>query len=609
MGKWLPSALGFAKKAGLAVDKLSVIKDAKGRDVLFAKRSEKGKLISQLIPDIVLSSLKKMPLPIAMRWGSHETPFYRPVHWIVSILDKQIVPLTFFGIKAGNSSYGHRFLTQDQNPAHYAMGARLKITSPENYEEILKKGHVIVDPSKRRATIQRFLKSKGAEGEDKLLDEVVNLVESPKPLLGRYDKRYLELPDLVRVACMAKHQKSFPVYKKKKLSTEFIVVADSVTKKNEATILSWNQTVLQARLEDVRFFWEEDLKTKLDDFVTKLDHVVFQKNMGTIGDKVKRIQTLSKYLTKHLSLIGNSTYINRTALLCKADLVTQMVGELPALQGIMGQLFAEKSGLREPVCKGIAGHYLPRFEADIVPDIKAIGGPASIVVGIADRIDTIVCCYENGLHPTGSKDPWAIRRAMLAILRIVIENKLTLNINELISESYKALSKRPEHREKLSAFFVQRIKQYFLDQGLPYDAVEAVLHHALTNPLEASRKINALAEAKKTKPSHYKRVIDTGVRVMRLAKEAKGSDVDPSLFIEKNERLVWEAFQNLAKTKDIAPIQYFSRLQTLSDPITDFFDHVLIMDKDKTVRKNRLALLSRLDSFYAGFADFEKLVV
>ncbi|MFC1751802.1 glycine--tRNA ligase subunit beta [Thermoproteota archaeon] len=609
-GKLLPPGLGFCKKWTIP-EKAIKITQIKGVDYICAKREEKGRAVNALLPELVSRVVSSVNLPIAMRWGSVQETFIRPVHWVVSLLDDKVVPLTLFGIKAGRTSFGHRFLTHNSDPDCGASGKPFEIKHASAYEADLLKHFVIVDAEKRYQLISEFVFfNVDSDAVDKdLLEEVTYLVEYPEMLLGKFNKSYLKIPKEVLIQCMKKHQKYFPIIKNGKLEPGFIATADSVTKSNRSTVISGNESVLVARLEDARFFWEEDHKTPLVMLVPKLKTVLFQKDLGSVYDKMCRVKTLASYLTDGLGFKAHDKEIQRTAELCKADLVSQMVFEFPGLQGIMGRLYAKEQNEDKLVAQGIEEHYQPRFSGDKLPQT-----PTGITVSLADKIDTVVSCFLNNLIPSGSQDPWGIRRAVFGIIEIVLGKSFQLNLEDCVTKAYGILNKGEANKQKLMDFFQQRVKSVFLEQQIAYDIVDSVMDTVLLNVIQAKSIAKALDSVRAKAGDDFKLLADTGVRVKRLSKKAGKETVQNALFIEKIEHSAWKAFLSSKKhiTEYLDKENYTKAVHELiglSAHVTDYFDQVLVMAENDGLRKNRLAFLRDLNELFNRLADFEKIVV
>lgn len=606
----LAPALGFAKKVNLSVDQLSTTIE-NGKEYLLAVIESKGKPIAEILSQLMGDVLAGLDLPIAMKWGAEQVPFIRPIHWILSLLDHTVIPFDFHGIQAGNQSYGHRFLTQNHQSDHMASGKMIVIPSINDYIPLLKAHFVLVDPALRRSEIKNFLNCylTDAEIDPELLEEVIYLVEYPTGLMGAFDPQYLEIPQEVLIQCMKKNQKFFPVFKNGKMTEQFIVIAENVTPTSQQNIIKGNEQVLKARLEDAAFFWREDRSIGLVENVEKLRKIVFQKNLGSIFDKTMRIQKLADYLTEQLQFQIYRDSIVRTAYLCKADLVSHMVFELPALQGTMGMIYARIQGENDLVCQGIFDHYLPRFTNDRLPQT-----PTGIVVGLADKMDTLASCFYNGLMPTGTQDPLGLRRAASGIIQILLEQKINLQLFDFTQKAFELLGE-PKNFDKCLDFLGQRLKNGFLEYNLPHDIIQAVFGNLSRYPLHAFQMANTLVAFRTQQANDMKLLAETAVRVKRLVnKQSVFKPIDEQLFNEAEERLAYGEYK-LLHPQIQAAIQHqqfelaVQLLVKLSQSLSGYFDKVLVMHLDEAVRCNRLSFLMLVHQTFFAIADFETIII
>ena len=520
-GEWLPPALGFAKKINCDLDKdmIQTTTDSKGRECLSVQKNIIGVRTKTLLSDIIAQSIDAVFLPIAMRWGTHQKPFIRPIHWLVGVFNTTVIPFNYHGITSSNISYGHRFLSQASDNS--ISGKAIKITDANNYESLLESQYVIPDASKRRSTIVTFLKENNQETlNEALLEEVVNLVEHPYPLVGSFDKKYLSLPECILSHTMMKHQKYFPLYKKNTLTNNFCLVADNVTTSNKNTIIEGNEMVIKARLEDASFFWKEDLRSPFQSLHLRLKNVVFQKGLGSIYDKTKRVAEIGKKINAMWDHPEDNAAIAHASCLIKNDLVTNIVYELPELQGEIGAIYASKSGESEDVCKAIREHYFP-LSSSSPPPSTVLGA----ILSIADKTDTIVASYQNNLIPTGSKDPLGIRRAMLGILSIIHTFK-PINIDTLFDGAFSLLSEHANNKDRLNEFFNSRLFGFLKETAdVDHDIAEAVLHTARNDLNKAISTAKLFKEIKTNTPEEFKKITTTAVRVKRLAKSQKTQQI------------------------------------------------------------------------------------
>lgn len=587
-GAYLPPGLGFLKKYTLETQDI-LEEEEQGKVYLVAYKKTEGQPIVTLLPEIIKKTVLGLELPIAMKWGDNQGPFIRPIHWILSLLDDVVVPVELFGIRATNHSYGHRFLTHNLQEETVASGVLFPVSHADSFEAELA-SHYVMFSEKARAIIASALQG---DHDPELLEEVAFLIEWPTPLQGSIDARHIRLPQETIIACMKKHQKFFPVMDQDTLLPSFIVIADSVTEKSRANIIAGNEKVLKARLDDVAFFWEEDQKKSLESKVEKLKTITFQKGLGTLHDKVERLVALSGFLADMVQIPSLAKeQVIRTARLCKADLVSFMVYEMPALQGIMGGIYAQLEGEAEAVCEGIKIHYQPLFQAS-----DPICG---VIVGLADKLDTAISCFCNGLIPTGSQDPWAVRRAVYGL----IQSPYPLNLSVCIEYAYSLLEKmgKPrENQEACESFFKQRIKT-FLSETYPQDIAASVMEYALSDLQEAQKQAQALTRMKQENIGLFKQWVDMAVRVGRLAAHSEDTVVQEHLFELDAEREAYQCF----KTCDMASPTELGRLV---EAMTLYFDHVLVMDKNAVLKKNRLAFLNTLNQAFLTIFHAEKIAI
>jgi glycyl-tRNA synthetase beta chain len=595
------AAIGFARKNGVdpsALERAAV--DGKKGLYVVATRHVAGQDAAAVLPALVEELIPAIPWPKSMRWGWGELAFVRPVHWLVCLLGEQVLPVRWAGLSAGRTSRGHRFL---------APGP-VEIASPDAYGEALRRALVIVDNEVRRDAIVAELRR--VEGElglrirrdDALVAEVTNLVEYPVAIAGRFDPAYLELPEEVIVTAMRNHQRYFAVEDGGRLAPQFVTIAGTVTR-DVAVVSAGNQRVLAARLADAQFFFREDRKRSLDDHARSLDGVVFQARLGTVGAKIRRIVGIAEALAAEVG--ADVAAVGRAAALAKADLATGVVGELPELQGIMGGHYARLAGEPEPVWTALADHYRPRGAGDRLPQTQV-----GALVGIADRIDTVVGCFAVDLEPTGSADPFGLRRAAIAILTILIErDDLPLRVDAVIAVAHGQLAAQGidvtgtdvgEVRE----FFRGRLRGILIEDGLPVQDVDAALGAGFDDPRDARIRARELGVVPREAREVFKRVAN----ILDDA-HAKGIEVgdrpDPARFVADVERRLHAAVESaagaIAGTSDYRRI--FGVLVELQPVVASFFDRggVMVMDPDPSLRDNRLALLTSLIAPFLRVAD------
>lgn len=598
------AAIGFAKGKGVNIKDLTTEITPKG-EVICAKVEKKGQPTVAILNEYLSQWIADITFPKKMRWGSRKIPFVRPVHWIAALFDGKKLKFEFEGIKAGNTSQGHRFLKPQ----------KFKFDSFKSYLRECKKHKVMVDPEERRESIKDQIKAiakqvKGKVKEDAgLLDTVTHLVEFPVAVLGEFDKAYLELPKELLVITMKVHQKYFPVWKGDKLLPYFITISNMKAKGQD--IPRGNQRVLKARLEDARFFYDEDRKRKLEDFVEDLKGVVFQKDLGTSHEKLMRIVSLTGTIAQKVCPEAEAT-AKRAALLSKADLVSQMVFEFPELQGIMGGYYAEHSGESSEVAQAIKEHYWPAFSGDNVPST-----PAGAVVAVADKLDTIVGCIGVGLIPSGSEDPYALRRHALGIMQILSEYGFSLDLEWLIEQGLQALSDKAKlSREEIfahcKALFNQRFKTMLSGMGYEHDVIDAVLATKIASFKNAEGKAKALSELKQQ--PYFEDLATAFKRVDRIIEGDVLNEIDQELLQEEAEKALFRKFAGIKPTVEskIQAGDYagaLAKIVEIKGEVDAFFDHVMVNADDDALKANRMALLQSIAGLFSPLADFSKIVI
>lgn len=573
---------GFLKKNG--VDP----KDAYLQDnYLHAKIEIKGKETSLILQENIPSLILKMQGSHFMRWDNFEEKFQRPIRWIVSIMDEKEVPLQIINVKSGKISRGHRFANPNT----------VEINNPDEYVEKLKTVKVLVNQDERKAEIVRQAKAQadkiGATPRysDDLLEEVTQLCEWPVAVTCEFDEAFLTIPEEVTVTVMAVHQRYFALYKDGKLTNKFITVTNYVGDEFE-NIKAGNLRVIKARLDDAVFFFNEDTKKPLADYVEGLKGMTFQKGMGSIYDKTQRIIELSKVIAEDLG--KSSETINRTAQLCKADLCTSLVFEFTELQGYIGSDYARIAGEDKNVVEGIKEHYFPlNADSELA---KTVEGQ---VVGIADKLDTICAVFVDGRKPTGSSDPLGVRRAALGIIKTVIANNLKLDLNKLLQKTLELLPVKKDCIHDIQEFFTQRLI-IFLNDEYKKDVLEAcVAKNPLCDLSDYVARVKAVA--KMNSPE----LLESANRIIRILKEPVYAKVNKDLFKHESEGMLFDAINGMPETDNYD--EYLSQLNALVPSITAFFDNVLVMDDDVNVKNNRLGMLTILKEKLEKLCDFSKI--
>jgi len=595
------AAFGFAKKHGVSVERLVKIKTKKG-EYVGLKIKEKGKPTLEILKELLPKYILSLPFPKTMRWHKSKIHFARPIHWILAILDKDVIPFSLEEIKSNNLTFGHRFMAP--NP--------IIISHPEEYSSVLKKVFVIIDPIEREKRIINLLEKiaqeiNGSPILDKdLLNWVNFLVEYPVAVRGKFDEEFLSLPEPVLITVMKQHQKCFAIRDNNgNLLPAFIAIIN-ISVKDILPIKIGLERVIRARLADARFFYQEDLKVPLSERIIKLKDIIFQAKLGTMAEKVERLKSLATWITESL-FPEKKDIILRATILCKADLTTEMVNEFPELQGIMGGIYAKAQGENETVACAISEHYLPIEAGGTLP--KTIEGA---ILSIIDKMDTIVGCFGIGLIPTGTADPFALRRQAIGILRILFEKNISFSLFNLIELSLKTYGKFEKIKEKIISFFKTRLASLLQEKNYPYPIVEAVLSVFDGNVPSIFRKADALFKFSKT--SQFEPLVIAYKRVYRIIQNPIDRTPQINLFQTPEEKKLYEKYieveqkiKRLLEKNDF--LKALETLTILKPFIDNFFDHVLVMTEEKSLRNNRLALLTQIKKLFLKVADLSKIPI
>ncbi|WP_027088298.1 glycine--tRNA ligase subunit beta [Cohnella panacarvi] len=602
-------ALGFARSQGVDPEALFV-REVANVEYVFAKKSSVGVDTASLLPEALPALVTSLTFPKNMRWGNYDLRYVRPIRWLVALHGSEVVPFEITGVATGNVSRGHRFLGKDA-----------VIEYPSQYVERLREQHVIVDVVERQAAILAGIRKLSEERgwqiavKDDLLEEVLFLVETPTVLTGSFDPSFLDIPQEVLITSMREHQRYFPVLNGEgKLQPHFVTVRNGDARSLDV-VAKGNEKVLRARLSDAKFFYEEDKKLVIANALAKLENIVYHEELGTVADKVRRTRAIADRIAQQM-LVDETTKsdVSRTADICKFDLVSQMVYEFPELQGIMGEDYARKAGERESVARGINEHYSPRNAGD-KPAASLVGA----IVGIADKIDTIVGCFQIGIIPTGSQDPYALRRQAQGIVSTLLAHDLELPLSDLFRIALEEHSARGLKREAyeitkdLNDFFTLRIRNVLSEQSIRYDVADAVIGAGASDVRRTLLRAKALqAAAAEGNKADFRPAVEAFNRVFNLASKADSKQVDALLFADAAEKKLYEAWQGAHggfvkafAEADLA--EALAALSSLSAPIAAFFEAVMVMAEDEAVRRNRLALLSLIADDVRTFADFSKL--
>ena len=605
------AAKAFAESNGVDVYDLHHVKMGKGTYLVF-RGSKPGKPTLELLPAIVKQALDQLPIPKPMRWGDRSDSFVRPVHWLLMLLGKNIVECEILGLKAGRITFGHRFMAPQE----------ISIEQPSAYKNLLEHaGEVVPDLSLRRKQIEQQVLAAAqtvngqAIVDNDLLNEVTALVEQPFAILGSFDKRYLDLPEEVLIETLQQHQKYFPLRDfEGGLLNNFITISNIKSKDPEQVKLG-NERVIHPRLADAEFFYNSDLKRSLESRIVDLDKVIFQRDLGSLGKKVKRIEALSLHMLDSLEKSPkiSEEQVRRAANLCKCDLLTDMVGEFPELQGVMGRYYAIQQKENIDVALALDEHYLPRFSGDKLPS-QILGQ----VISIADKLDTIVGIFAIGKKPSGTRDPFSLRRQALGVLRIILENELDFDLRNLIAASLRKMPeahRKPEVVEDVFSYMQERARGFFQDKNATNDQIASVFATNTGSPLDMQKRLIALQ--KFVQMPAAPNLAAANKRVANILK--KNSDaiqslnkIDVNKMTEKSEYAFYQALQTVHKDVDgLMHAQRYTdvllRLARLKDPVDDFFNDVMVMSDNPIERNNRLNLLQDFHTLSTNVADLSLL--
>jgi len=599
---------GFLKKNGLSIDKVK-FEQGKTGEIAVAEKFVKGKETKEILKAVLPEMLKKIPFRKNMKWGSLNVRFVRPIRWLVAILDGETIEFEYAKVKSSNKTNGHRILGK----------RNIEVSSFKEYAEKLEQNAVMVDFRKRKEIIEEKIKSFekktnfSAIKDEDLLNEVTHLVEYPYVVEGEFDEKFLEIPEEVLITSMKEHQKYFAVRDKDgKLANRFLAIA-SIVEDKKGYVKNGNERVLAARLYDAKFFWDEDRKKPLITRMEKLERMTFQSDLGTYADKIVRMIALAEILKKHIDF--NYYTAKETIELCKCDLATDMVYEFPELQGIMGGLYAKEEGKEYGIWKGIYDHYKPQSFEDDVPETEE-----GVIASLTDKLDTFLGCLAVGIKPTGSKDPFGLRRASQGIVNIIFKKNLDFDFYSFVKESFGIYEQylkidKKEWEKSVFSIFDARISFFLEKNGYKYDEINSILAIPHGNLIDALNRIKALKEMRKDEDflkvaTSFKRINN----ILNSAKDFVRSEIKPSLLVESEEKTLFEETKKLkeavfsfAEKKDY--LTGLKEIAKLSSAIDTFFDKVMVMAKEEDLKQNRLSLLSELKEIFLKIADFSQLVV
>lgn len=629
------AAQGFARGQGVDVKDL-VVRD----NYVYAVKHLAGQPVVELLPGLLMDILTSLSFPKTMRWADYEFRFVRPIRWIVALFGDQIIPVEICGVKSGKFSMGHRFMQQSLKAAAESQGllsaalskvgnkvysalagvkGAVEIPLAGDYKKVMYDNFVMVDQDERRALILQQIKDlaaqNGGEAEinEDLLEEVNYLVEWPTALCGKFEEKFLSLPKECIITPMREHQRYFPVLDEDgNLLNKFITVRNGGSEHLDI-VTHGNERVLRARLSDAEFFFNEDRATKLEDRLEKLKTVSFQEGLGNMYDKSERLVKMAEMLRFAINTPVDEEELRRCALLCKTDLVTGMVIEFTELQGVMGREYALLDGEKPEVATGIFEHYLPRFAGDALP-ATTIGR----IVGIGDKLDNICATFSRGLAPTGSQDPYALRRQALGVINILLDANYHISLAKIIAGTLYLLDIKPEETGKLvpqiMEFFKQRLRNLLMDQGIRYDVIDAVFADKRNDDMvDLAVRCKALAayvEAGNAEP-----LVQVSVRVSNLCKKIeKEVAISGALFKDESENKLHEVVAAVSKEiiPEIVLYDYAAVLKAgekVIEPVNAFFDNVMVMDEDENVKNNRLAMLEEVRGIVNAVGDLSLLVL
>jgi len=607
------AASGFAKAQGVNVKDLEVISRDKG-EFLAVRKKIKGikteKVLGEILPGLIVS----IPFKKSMRWGSDKITFARPIRWIMCIYNSRVINFRIENVESSSKTYGHRFVKNNVfEPADW-----------NDYISGLKKRYVMLDQTERKKLILHNANKIAKElngyieiGDRELVETVTNLVEYPFVMSGNFEEKFLNLPDEVLTSVMKNHQKYFPVIDSGtgKLAPSFIFVCGSPVK-DSSIVIKGNERVLRARLNDAEFFYIEDTKEPLVKKLDELKDMVFLSEIGTYYEKVERIEKISGRISELCGEDNNFiSDITRSAKLCKIDLVSQMVFEFPELQGIMGKYYASMSKEKKKVAVAIEEHYMPTGRDSSLPKSR-IGA----LLSIADKMDNISCCFAAGLKPTGSADPYALRRQAIGIIQISLDKKLDFNVEDLVRFSLDNINisfNKKESQNDIIIFLSERFRNLYIDSGFPGNVIDSVISTGFSNIVDISNRIKAVDSFRKQKD--FEELAVAFKRVVNIAKSRPDKMVKQDLFQNKAEQELYNSFLNIKKktSEYLRPdsglpekkdyLKSLAIIRTLKVPVDKFFDSVMVMDKNEELRNNRMALLADIKDLFFLISDFSKI--
>lgn len=605
-GQPTKAALGFARGQGVEVESLE-IREVAGIEYLFAIKTELGVATNEIIAPILQDILYSLPLPKSMRWGYHQMRFIRPIRWILALYGNELLDMQIENVKSNNVTYGHRFLSS---------GA-IKINSINEFFSALQQNYVLVDQEERKNLIWEQVEQVAASvggkcmENEELLEEVCYLVEYPTAFYGEFSSDYLEVPVEVLTTTMIENQRYFPIFDQDgKLMPGFIGVRNG-TDYSLSLVKAGNERVIKARLEDALFFWKEDTRKNLADFVPGLEKVMYHEKIGNMKEKVERLQSLAVFIGEKTNL-SQREKLDRAAYLCKADLQSAMVYEFTELQGIMGRYYALKSGEDTEIAAAILEHYMPRFAEDQLPETET-----GLVLALAEKIDNLTGCFAIGIKPSGSQDPYALRRQALGIVNIILDKGIKLDLKEVISYAYKSFSRINKELDEnqvlyeLLEFISLRLRGVLLERGFSYDLIDAVLAKKSGDINDIVKRAEVVNDIRQEE--WFADIIVVFNRSNNLSKKWDSQNIAPEFFIEPSEKKLYTKFltikndfENLISQQEYR--QATSLIADLRTEIDEFFAAVMVMVEDKNIRNSRLGLLKSISELCKLIADFSLII-
>ena len=614
------AAKKFAEKAGVKIDQLNVKETPKGA-YLCAVKQERGQATLTLLKEILPKAILALPFPKTMRWADMDITFARPIHSCLALLGSSVIQFKLGNVRAGRTSHGHYFM----------QPGKIKIDSADDYLKRLKAAQVVADVAERRQAVEREISAAAKKvggsilPDEELVDIVNNLVEYPVAVAGEFDKEFLELPDEVLITAMREHQKYFAVVNKSRRLLPYFVAVNNTKARDMKLVAKGHERVLRARLADAQFFYQGDLEVSNDERVEKLKRVLFQAQLGTMYEKIQRVAKIGKFIAKAVDVglddgkqgNGLKTQVARAAKLCKADLVSQVVGEFPKLQGIMGRIYAAIAGEFATVSAAIEEHYRPTYSGGPLP--QTITGS---VLSIADKIDSICGCFSAGLTPTGASDPYALRRQGIGIIQIMNAKGFSFSLGKLIKKSLSQFEIKDSDElkaltQKVYSFLQNRIIQLLADQGYAKDTIAAVVDVSIDHVPNLWSRLEAIESLKATPDFEplavgFKRVVNILKKSGKPGGSERPAKVKENLFVHESESALFAAYQKAEKkVSDAMAKGLFEKalqdIATLREPVDAFFDGVMVLAEDQNIRRNRMALLEHIATLFGKFADFSKL--